>query len=119
MKKNAISIESNLDELQKGDHIFSADFVYDGIQEKFDIKEFEFIQYLDKTVHIEGLDTSNGTPAEIFDVRFPKVKIKTDISYGFFSSAETAVEEFVKMIKDVAKKAEKIYLKDHKSANKV
>ena len=112
MKKNAITIESGLDTLYLGDHIFSAEFISDEKGEHFDIKEYEFINYLDKNVHIEGIEIENANPAELFDVRFPKVKIKTDISCGFFKSAKEAAKEFVDMIEHIAKKARETYNKE-------
>ena len=108
MNKNAIAIESNLNDLKHGDHIFSAEFVSTGDEERFDVKEFEFIGYLDKNIHIEGIDQEATTPAEIFDVRFPKVKIKTDISYGYFITPEKAKQEFVAMLEHILQKAKQL-----------
>jgi hypothetical protein len=102
MKKSEILIESKLQNLKPNDHIFSADFVSDEEGDRLEIKEFEFVKYLNKDTKID-IETKNSILAEIFDIRFPKVHSKTDISYGFFTKKEDAAESFVKMINHIHK----------------
>jgi len=105
----SICIESNFEELKPGTRIFSADFVSDNEGDRLDIKEYEFVKY------ITGNNTSdidinkNSIPAEIFDVRFPKIHSKVDISHGFFLTKKDAAESFVKMINHIHKVVNKSY----------
>jgi hypothetical protein len=116
MVKSAIYIESNLKKLEPGDHIFSAEFVSDEKEDRLEIKEFEFVKYLvgNNTSEIET--NKDAIPAVIFDIRWPKIQSKTDISHGFFSTEKMAVESFYEMISHIykiIKKSYNIYIKNN------
>ena len=106
---SAICVESNLTELKPGTHIFSADFVSDDQGDRLEVKEFEFVKYIvgNNTSEIEI--NKDALPAEIFDIRFPKIHSKTDISYGFFLTKEDAAKAFVDMITHIYKTVKKSY----------
>lgn len=108
MKSN-ILIESNISDLSPGDHIFSADFVSDEKNDRLEIKEYEFVKYLTGNNNSEIEVNKDSIPAEIFDIRFPKIHSKTDISYGFFATGEQAAKEFVDMITHIYKIVKKSY----------
>jgi hypothetical protein len=101
--KNSIVIESNLDKLEPKSHIFSADFVSDNEGDRLEVKEFEFIKYIngENTSDIEI--NKDSLPAEIFDIRFPKIHAKADISHGFFTTKKEAAKAFVDMINHIHK----------------
>ena len=110
MKSNIV-IDSEVATLKPGARIFTGDFVSDQSGHRFEFKEFEFVQYLDKNVHIEGIEANAITPAELFDIRFPKIKVKTDISVGFFPSEKAAAYAFVEMMRGLLTMSEESYQK--------
>jgi hypothetical protein len=107
--KSSILVESDLSDLKPKTHIYSADFVSDNNGDSLEIKEFEFVKYLQKDSHLDIAVNEDSIPAEIFDIRFPKIHSKTDISYGFFSTKEEAAKAFVNMINHIHKVVNKSY----------
>jgi len=107
--KSSICVESILNELKPGDHIFSADFVSDDNGDRLEVKEFEFVKYIigNNTSEIEV--SKNAIPAEIFDIRFPKIHSKTDISHGFFLTKKDAAKAFMDMISHIYKIVKESY----------
>jgi hypothetical protein len=111
MNKSTILIESKLKNLESGFHLFTADFVSDNEGDRLEIKEFEFVKYLNKDTKIDIEINENSIPAEIFDIRFPKIHSKVDISYGFFTKKKDAADSFVKMINHIHKVVNSSYKK--------
>jgi hypothetical protein len=114
--KSAIYVESNVNiqDLSPGDHIFSADFVSDDESDRLEVKEYEFVKALQNndTQLAKELNMSEmSSPAEIFDIRFPKIHSKTDISHGFFKTKEAAAEAFMNMITHIYESVKTSYNK--------
>jgi hypothetical protein len=96
--KSAICVKSIIENIKPGSHLFSADFVSDNEGDRLEIKEFEFVKFVTGRNSSDININMDALPAEIFDIRFPKIHSKTDISYGFFLTKEDAAKSFVDMI---------------------
>ena len=95
MQKQSLPIMSKLEDLQSGEKIYTVELVVEDNKNVFSFTEFTFIKYLDKKIHIEGIEINeNSIIAQLKDERFKNTEIKTDISCGFFLSKKEAVEEF-------------------------
>ena len=117
MHKQLIPIDSKLNNLKSGDKIFNVEFEM-GDNPDFIFRELEFKRYIEKTIHIEGLETNeNSIIAELRDPKFEKIEMKTDISCGFFLSKKEAVDEFVESIKLLYEKV-KIKQEQRRKMNK-
>ena len=106
-KNNHLAIDSELKDIKIGDHVFTADFVNDSNGGcKFDIKEFE--------VKSEKKIMGKSNYYEIFDVRFPKGIIKSDLESGFFKTPLEAEKAFVDAMEFIFLESKKAYEKDAK-----
>ncbi len=106
-KNNHLAIDSELKGIKIGDHVFTADFVNDSNGGcKFDIKEFE--------VKSEKKIMGKSNYYEIFDVRFPKGIIKSDLESGFFKTSLEAEKAFVDAMEFIFLESKKAYEKDAK-----
>jgi hypothetical protein len=114
--KSTIYVDSNINiqDLSPGDHIFSADFVSDDGGDRLEVKEFEFVKALqnnDTQLAMELNMNEDSSPAEIFDIRFPKIHSKADLSHGFFKTKEAAAGAFLEMITNIYESVKTSYNK--------
>jgi len=102
MHKQSIPIDSKLDNLKENDKIYIVEFEMSD-KPQFIFKEFLFKSYLDKTIHIEGIEADEDSIlAELRDEKFPDKPLKTDISRGFFLSKKEAADEFYDSIVELS-----------------
>ncbi|MCF0124946.1 MAG: hypothetical protein HUJ68_04200 [Clostridia bacterium] len=101
-----LGIDSNIGDYKVGDHIFAAEFGVFSEDEKptFKILEYEIKKIIKSTV--DGVDKSY---AEIIDIKFPKVVIKSNLKSGFFKSGKEAAEEFISSMEYICTEAKKVY----------
>jgi len=112
MQKQAMPTQSKKITFKKGKSIFTVDFGQKENEEKptFSFKEFKLVKMLDKNSHIEGIEILESSQlAEIYDVNFPNMPIKTDISTGFFLSKKKAAKEFISAYTFILKSAKSEY----------
>ncbi len=108
MNENTVNlgIDSTLKEYHKGDHIFSVDFGKEAENEKpsFQIHEYEI-----KSIISSHFENTKDLFYKIFDIKHPKVEIKTNLKSGFFNSAKEAADEFISSMEYILEEARRSY----------
>lgn len=108
--KAHLAIDSEIGDYKVGDHIFTADFGGDGTGKcSFEVKEYE-IKKIQKVM-------GKNNYSEIFDIRFPKALIKTDLTTGYFKTEKEAKKAFLDSVEYIYTECKKIYTEEYGKDN--
>lgn len=115
MKKHVIHTQNNnLKNLKPNTRLYSVEYISEGNGTgKLNVKEFNFVKFIRNTSTelSKGLNIEGELIAEIKDIKFPKISIKTDISSGFFVEKQQALDSFMNSIENIYENVKKEYEK--------
>jgi hypothetical protein len=106
--------ENRLEDLKAGDAIFQTEMVSEKGDMRLVTHKLIFEEYLDKSTKLIDVEIHDDSLlAQLHTEAAPNIKVKTDISCGFFKNEKDAMWEFVNMTQIIYEKARDEFTKKY------